>query len=135
MTLDIYLHHDEFAKLQPFARSSHNILIFRLSFSNFFKIINMEEHNINCWEFKKCGREPGGKNAERYGVCSASIEIDCDGLNDGKNGGRSCWLWREFACGKIMKRSSVQNIKECHQCTFYNLVKKNRIKQLWKRLF
>ena len=27
---------------------------------------------MNCWEFFRCGREPGGKNAEKLGVCPAA---------------------------------------------------------------
>ncbi|MGD0283853.1 MAG: two-CW domain-containing protein, partial [Dissulfurispiraceae bacterium] len=26
---------------------------------------------MNCWEFKKCGREMGGVNIEQLGVCPA----------------------------------------------------------------
>jgi len=28
----------------------------------------------NCWEFMKCGREPGGVNAIELGVCRAATE-------------------------------------------------------------
>lgn len=90
---------------------------------------------LNCWEFKKCGREPKGKNTEQYGVCSVAMEITCDGLNGGKNGGRSCWLWRETACAKIMKKSSVQCIRECRECNFYYSVKQARLDQLWKKFY
>jgi len=24
---------------------------------------------LNCWEFKKCGREPGGEKASELGIC------------------------------------------------------------------
>lgn len=41
----------------------------------------------NCWEFSKCGREPGGVNAEELGVCLTSIHTQFDGINGGKNGG------------------------------------------------
>ena len=27
---------------------------------------------INCWEVKKCGREPGGAKVAELGVCPAS---------------------------------------------------------------
>jgi len=30
--------------------------------------------SVNCWEFKKCGREPNGLKAIELGICPASIE-------------------------------------------------------------
>ena len=88
---------------------------------------------LNCWEAKECGREPGGKNVELYGLCSVPEETACNGLNGGENGGRSCWLWRETACTEIMKKSSVQNIRECRECNFYIAVKKTQVTLLWKK--
>ena len=85
------------------------------------------DEKLNCWEFKKCGREPGGRNILQYGVCSIPVAIDCDGINGGKNGGRACWLWRELACVKIMQKCSVQEIRECRECDFYLFVKKKRV--------
>jgi len=82
---------------------------------------------LNCWEFKKCGREPGGRNVSQYGVCSIPLARDCDGINGGKNCGRACWLWRELACVKIMQKCSVQEIRECRECDFYLFVKKKRV--------
>lgn len=29
---------------------------------------------LNCWEFMRCGREVGGKNTEKLGVCPVSPE-------------------------------------------------------------
>lgn len=34
----------------------------------------------NCWEFKKCGREPGGAKASELGVCPAATDASSDGL-------------------------------------------------------
>ncbi|MCI5137283.1 MAG: hypothetical protein D3922_02440 [Candidatus Electrothrix sp. AR1] len=84
------------------------------------------DKKLNCWEFKKCGREPGGRNVSQYGVCSIPVAIDRDGINGGKNGGRACWMWRELACIKIMQKCSVQEIRECRECDFYLSVKKSR---------
>ena len=42
----------------------------------------------NCWEAKKCGREPHGSNVNELGVCPAAVDTASDGLNGGKNGGR-----------------------------------------------
>lgn len=33
---------------------------------------------LNCWEFKKCGREPGGLKARERGACPATV--NCTGL-------------------------------------------------------
>jgi hypothetical protein len=96
---------------------------------------HIHDTGLNCWEYKKCGREPGGKYVEKYGICLVAIEKNCDGLNGGKNGGRSCWLWRESACAKIMKKSSIQNIRECRACAVYNSIKSKRLKQLWKNFY
>ncbi|MCI5219061.1 MAG: hypothetical protein D3914_07680 [Candidatus Electrothrix sp. LOE2] len=84
----------------------------------------MNENRINCWEFKKCGREPGGRNIEKYGCCSVPVSIEYDGMNNGKNGGRSCWILRESACEKIMRACRVDEIKECRQCHFHTYVRK-----------
>lgn len=80
------------------------------------------DKKLNCWEFKKCGREPGGRNIAQYGICSIPVAVDSDGMNDGKNGGRACWLWRESACGDIMRKCSVEEIRECRECDFYKSV-------------
>ncbi len=42
---------------------------------------------LNCWEFKKCGREPGGAKIEE---CLAAKDSEIDGTNSGKKGGRVC---------------------------------------------
>ncbi len=43
---------------------------------------------LNCWKYKKCGREPGGRNVHKEDICSAAIDKRFDGINGGKNGGR-----------------------------------------------
>lgn len=45
----------------------------------------------NCWEFNRCGREPGGANAAD-GVCPVSVETNHEGVNGGTNAGRHCWV-------------------------------------------
>ena len=38
-------------------------------------------NRLNCWEVKKCGREPGGKSVATLGVCPAASEgLDCKAL-------------------------------------------------------
>lgn len=72
----------------------------------------------NCWEFKKCGREPGGANVERLGVCSVTTETDLDGTNGGKNAGRACWV--------VISDFYYKDPKECYECDFYKLVMDER---------
>ena len=85
----------------------------------------MSDNRMNCWEFKQCGREPGGRNVEKYGRCSVPVSVEHNGMNNGKNGGRSCWILREAACEKIMRACRVDEIKECRQCRFHIHVKKS----------
>jgi hypothetical protein len=46
---------------------------------------------LNCWEFEKCGRQPGGIKVKELGVCPAATEKRAHGINGGINGGRACW--------------------------------------------
>ena len=43
-----------------------------------------DESKQNCWEFKGCGREPGGENIADCGICPASIEEKLDGIHGGE---------------------------------------------------
>ena len=47
---------------------------------------------LNCWEFKKCGRTPGGEKAKDLGVCPVTKEKKLDNIHDGFNAGRACWV-------------------------------------------
>jgi hypothetical protein len=77
---------------------------------------------MNCWEFKKCGREPGGAKVGELGECPAAKEKLVDGLNDGKNGGRSCWAIAGTLCGGKVQGSFAAKLSNCLQCEFYQLV-------------
>jgi hypothetical protein len=54
---------------------------------------------LNCWEFKKCGREKGGANADSFGVCPAYPD-------NGKN------------CAR-MAGTFPQKLHNCMKCEFY----------------
>ena len=74
---------------------------------------------LNCWEFKKCGREPGGLNVDELGVCPAAVMKKADGIHDGKDGGRYCWtVAGTFCLGKI-QGTFAQKTRDCYQCDFY----------------
>ena len=78
---------------------------------------------MNCWEFCECGREPGGRNAERLSVCQATLDGNNDGTNDGKNGGRYCWATVGTMSKLMTNCNKAQNIDSCVECHFFKLVK------------
>ncbi|MCI5160775.1 MAG: hypothetical protein D3917_01870 [Candidatus Electrothrix sp. AX5] len=80
----------------------------------------MNESVINCWEFKECGREPGGINVSARGICPVTVEHDLNGIHDGKNGGRCCWI---FSCGAEELKNFEKKIAGCSKCDFYNSAK------------
>jgi hypothetical protein len=77
----------------------------------------------NCWEFKKCGRENGGTKTGVLGVCPASEDMRLDGVHDGKNSGRGCWMVAGTHCGGEVQGMFAQKIKNCMDCDFYNAVR------------
>ncbi len=78
---------------------------------------------INCWEYKKCGREPNGAKSKDLGVCPASIQTKLDNVNHGKNGGRACWPIAGTLCGGKVQGSFAVKVGNCLKCDFYQLVK------------
>jgi hypothetical protein len=78
---------------------------------------------INCWEFKKCGREPGGKHVHDLGICPATIEEKLDNIHEGKNAGRCCWVLAGTLCKGEVQGSFAQKYKNCEICDFYKKVK------------
>jgi hypothetical protein len=78
---------------------------------------------LNCWEFKKCGREPGGKNERDLGTCPATVEKRLDGVHDGTNGGRSCWVISGTFCGGVVQGTFAKKFLNCELCEFYKAVK------------
>lgn len=78
---------------------------------------------LNCWEFKKCGREPGGAKVGELGVCPAAVERRTHGVNDGKNGGRACWAVTGTLCGGKVQGTFAAKLMNCQQCQFFMDVK------------
>ncbi len=78
---------------------------------------------INCWEYKKCGRHKGGENAGKFGVCSAAVEKKLDGVHEGTNAGRSCWVVSGTLCKGEIQGTFAQKFKSCTLCDFYKHVK------------
>ncbi len=78
---------------------------------------------LNCWEFKKCGREIGGDNAFELGVCPAATDVMLYGVNNGVNAGRACWVINGTMCYGSVEGTFAQKFKGCAQCQFYAYVK------------
>ena len=78
---------------------------------------------LNCWEYKKCGREIDGINIHELGVCPASIEARVNKLNHGVNAGRTCWAVSGTLCGgKVCGTFAVKLANCINNCDFYSLV-------------
>jgi hypothetical protein len=78
----------------------------------------------NCWDFKKCGREPGGQHMDDLGPCPVATYTDLNGLHGGKNAGRACWVVTGSLCGGKVQGNEEQKRKACWECDFLKLVKK-----------
>ena len=78
---------------------------------------------LNCWEFKKCGREPAGVKVKELGECPAAILSSSNGRNGGSNGGRICWAITGTFCGGIVQGTFAHKQLSCMNCDFFKLVK------------
>lgn len=78
----------------------------------------------NCWEAKKCGREPGGVKTQEFGVCPAAVEVRTNGINHGRNAGRCCWVAAGTLCGGQKQGTYAAKLNNCMKCEFYALVMK-----------
>lgn len=82
---------------------------------------------LNCWEFNKCGREPGGAHAREQGICPASTEIKLDGIHGGKNAGRACWVVSRTLCNGEIQGSFAKKYDNCMECDFCKRVKEEEL--------
>jgi len=78
----------------------------------------------NCWEFKNCGRQPGGHKAQELGVCPVTTQQELHGAHGGTNGGRACWAIAGSLCGGKIQGTYAQKLHNCWRCDFMNAVKK-----------
>jgi hypothetical protein len=69
----------------------------------------------NCWEFKNCGREPGGIHINERGVCPAATNTGFHAVNRGKAGGRFCWN----IDGTLCNPTSGAKPALCTDCAFF----------------
>lgn len=82
----------------------------------------MKEVNNNCWEYMKCGREPGGSKAEEMGVFAACTNTVYDGINKGKNAGRFCLAVAGTFCKGELQGTFAKKFESCLMCPFYREV-------------
>jgi hypothetical protein len=80
---------------------------------------------LNCWEFKKCGRQPGGHKAAELGIYPVTTYQGLNGAHGGKNAGRACWVVAGSLCGGKIQGTFAQKLHNCWRCDFMNTVKKD----------
>lgn len=78
---------------------------------------------LNCWEFRNCGREPGGIFSKIHGECPIPKMMKFDGVNGGNGAGRACWTATAMnqRIGSIVCR---KNGRLCIDCEFYRRVQR-----------
>lgn len=77
---------------------------------------------LNCWEIKKCGRQPGGDKTKELGVCKAATEKKTQGVNGGDFAGRCCWAIAGTLCGGKVQGNFALKMANCTNCDFYRSV-------------
>jgi hypothetical protein len=77
---------------------------------------------LNCWEFKKCGRQPGGEKVAELGVCSAATDTSKNGVNRGQCAGRCCWRAVGTLCGGRIQGTYAKKLDSCLKCEFFERV-------------
>ncbi len=83
----------------------------------------MSGKKFNCWQFKQCGREPGGDKADELGICPAAADRSYNGINRGLNAGRICWAVAGTFCGGEVQGKFADKRKTCIRCDFYKQVR------------
>jgi hypothetical protein len=78
---------------------------------------------MNCWEFSRCGREPGGAGVSEHGVCPATIARRLNGVHGGTNAGRACWVVGGTLCNGSVQETFAKKYDSCLECDFYKKVK------------
>ena len=73
---------------------------------------------MNCWEFKKCGRESGGAKAKELGVCSAF-----------PSNGTCCARVAGTLCGGKVQGTFAMKLASCMTCDYYKSPHYDRTRQ------
>ena len=75
-------------------------------------------NEINCWDYMNCGNGPEGFNSTKSGACPVAKDNKADGLNNGINGGRLCWVIAENSPLDAIKCSELHLKSSCFSCEF-----------------
>ena len=81
-------------------------------------------NNIRCWEYMKCGREPGGEKIAEYGHCPAALSPD-----------NNCWFVAGTMCSGKIEGTYAQKIDTCIICDYYNKMQDYNAKSPRTRFF
>ena len=82
----------------------------------------MTSEKLNCWEYMKCGREPGGDKATELGICRVAGDKHSNGANSGLNGGRICFAVAGSFCLGEVQGIFAKKLASCRECEFYKLI-------------
>lgn len=74
---------------------------------------------LNCWNFKNCGRYPGGPKEHELGTCPVPIMDEADGFLGGRGAGRGCAYVAGSYCGGEVQGSYEFKKKHCEDCEYY----------------
>lgn len=77
---------------------------------------------LNCWEFKHCGREPGGRNNGEQGTCPAATDTRLNRVHGGHNAGRACWAISGTLCEGQPHGHFAVKYQNCRECDFFRTV-------------
>jgi hypothetical protein len=77
---------------------------------------------LNCWEVKKCGREPGGEKSSELAICPAANEKKLHGTHGGSNAGRACWAVAGTFCDGTVQGTFAKKYEDCEKCDFFHQV-------------
>ncbi len=77
----------------------------------------------NCWEYKGCGREPGGAKVAEFGICPVAVHEEFEGVHGGTKAGRACWVVAGSLCGGKVQGTYAEKLNSCWRCDFMNAVK------------
>ena len=78
----------------------------------------------NCWDFKKCGREPGGPKVTEFGICPVATAQEFKNINEGFCGGRFCWNVHGTLCDAKVSGDAEARITNCLLCDFFQAVRR-----------
>jgi hypothetical protein len=90
----------------------------------------MKKKRLNCWEYMKCGREPGGDRIDELGACPVPSCDSCHGINRGVHAGRLCWAIAGTLCNGEIQGTFARKLMTCQKCPFYLLVEEEEGRDL-----